>query len=220
MSIGVYAVNLDSRPDRWEETSKECEKVGFNVVRIPGVDGQKLPESEVNRFMNSVHNNLGPETLRPGMAASKLGAHLAQINLLKRATEDDHDLTFMLEDDVVFVEGFSALLKARLPYIPENWEILTMGAIHWRKPIEVGGGVWRVRGCWSAHALLLTRTGRSRLLEAMEKMDAPIDETWRPFAEEGVFYALHPPLATQRAGHSDITGRWTDPYKEGRSFGV
>lgn len=35
----IYCINLDSRPDRWEECTAEFDRVGINVKRLAGVEG-------------------------------------------------------------------------------------------------------------------------------------------------------------------------------------
>ena len=35
----IFCLNLDSRKDRWEESEREFEKVGFSVERVKGVEG-------------------------------------------------------------------------------------------------------------------------------------------------------------------------------------
>ena len=218
--LGVYVVNLASRPDRWEHAVAQCRREGLEPVRVPGVQGSQLSLEQVAEWQQTVDGNIGPGRMKPGQAAAKLGLQFAHIDAVDTALAGGHRLALLFEDDVVLAEGFLPLLASRLPHVPTGWRLVTLGSVHHKKPSKVGRGVYRVRRCSYAHALLANREGLVALRRLLSRMDAPIDVGWRELADAGVFYALHPPLAVQREDFSDISGRRTDPFSEGRDMGV
>ena len=83
----VYCINLDRRPDRWEEACKEFEKWGIqdSVQRYAAIDGATLP----------AHH-----TVTPGA----LGLIVTLYNIVTEAKAMGYRNILILEDDVYFRE--------------------------------------------------------------------------------------------------------------------
>lgn len=87
----IYCINLDRRPDRWEQVSKEFIKYNIdNVIRFSGVDGANLTNT-----YNLLNGELGI-----------LETHLRIIDICKKDNIKD---VLIMEDDVRFSNDINSI---------------------------------------------------------------------------------------------------------------
>jgi GR25 family glycosyltransferase involved in LPS biosynthesis len=132
----IYCINLDSRPDRWEQAKSEFEKVGIldRVERFSacvgneivngstgprarhlGVDGDQIVDGELSK-----HNQTKWKQLD--------GITMSMLTCIKNAKENNFDNVLIFEDDVEFLNFDKALFSNTLKSLDKvDWEIFYLG---------------------------------------------------------------------------------------------
>ena len=101
----IFCINLDHRPNRWDDVQKEFNKFNLTgVTRFSAVDGKTLPK---------------PHALLDG----ELGVLESNLKLVKYANENNLPNFLMLEDDVVFSDEVNNLDKY-MSNIPDDWDMI------------------------------------------------------------------------------------------------
>jgi len=55
MSLPVFVINLDRRPDRWQAISANLDRIGLHATRIDAIDGLALTDDPALRLMGPGH---------------------------------------------------------------------------------------------------------------------------------------------------------------------
>ena len=55
MSVPIFSINLDSRPDRWRMQSRNLEQIGLSATRIEAMDKAELTDDPQTRWMGHGH---------------------------------------------------------------------------------------------------------------------------------------------------------------------
>lgn len=185
----IYCLNLERRPDRWEEAQNEFEKHGIrNVERFQAVDGTQIDCSGY------------PARMKPGDVGSLL-SHIAMFN---DAMEKGYESFLLLEDDVQFVDSFRQEFAAGAPEIPENWDMLYLGGNHaMGYPVRLTDRISITIATLATHAVAFRNTSYQRLLDLLN-VNEPNDMTYAMNQTQFNSFVFLPPLAWQRAGWSDV----------------
>jgi len=126
----AYVINLDHRPDRMENVTREMQKVGIDFVRVPGVeyvgDGKDLPDAP------------GYET--PDKKCRALGCSLGHRRAVQMAKASGASNCLIFEDDVTFIQGFAKEASAALRELRwVDWELFYFYSDpHLVPPLSVG----------------------------------------------------------------------------------
>jgi len=108
LKLKTFVVNLDRRPDRWEQLDKD--KLSFlNYERFSAIDGTKLKNS--CQLQQIFENN--DYKMRKGM----VGCFLSHIKLFIDLIDSEFDYFLILEDDVEFVPDFENKLNHLLKQV-------------------------------------------------------------------------------------------------------
>lgn len=102
----TFIINLERSHVRRAHIIAEAERCGLNYELFPAVDGSKLTDEELGKFCDIEAIAKCPEWLTPGM----IGCALSHYFVYDRIVEDDIDVAFVLEDDMVLPEDMIALL--------------------------------------------------------------------------------------------------------------
>lgn len=180
----IICINLDRRPDRWEQSQKEFAAQSLTVIRQPAIDGNTLPKHAV---------------LLPG----ELGCRLSHEQALRYAATRTAPV-LILEDDVSFVDDFQDRFAMTISRFPP-WELIYLGGNHVSRPVEHSPGIVRPTKIYTTGAYMVTPDGASRLLSLIKQwpnrqIDVAYSNSRLPT------YAFSPAIATQRPGFSDIQG--------------
>ena len=164
MDIPCLVINLDRQRDKFDIIQKELEDVGFtNIIRIPGVDGKKLPDT-----------GLLPRSLVGCFESHKKCARYILDNNLPKA--------LILEDDALpYPEMF--------PYDFPTIKGYEMVLYHTHNPYEENkDNVMRILG--SAAAYMLTHEGAKQVSELpiIHHYDIQINFQLMKFKEKQRFY--------------------------------
>jgi len=129
LRIRTYVVNLDRRPDRWENFCKQEEIKFLNYSRFSAVDGSKLlPNEQLQRIFEG-----NDYDMREGMVGCAM-SHLKLYTEL--ANSDDVEVFCIFEDDLEFVPGFQNKLLEVFSQLLTNhsdWDMCYLGHHLWKK---------------------------------------------------------------------------------------
>lgn len=212
---GAFVLNLDSRPDRWEqfqERAAAARITGF--ARVRAVHGDSCPH---------------PAWWRAGNGS--WGCLMSHVRVCQDALMDGLESYVVFEDDAVFAPDFAD----RLPEIMERlkdtpWDSLALGGQHlWREagpPWPFCKGVVRCRNVNRTHAFAVNRQFMVKFQQHVLHFpdyvaryiapDADGKGEWMPHIDhqlgylherrEHVILAVNPWLCGQAGGKSDING--------------
>ena len=189
----VYCVNLDRRPERWEESLIEFEKFGLeNIERVSAVDGNKIIMSKYNT----------------SILPSELGLVLTNIHILKEAKEKNYNSILILEDDVVFTDEINNISQY-MEKLPSNWDMLYFGGNHnthmgVKPPQTINDKVCKLHNTYTTHCIGINKTIFDILLKVLEKYRHPLDVEYANMQKIFNIYSFYPAMALQRVGYSDI----------------
>lgn len=91
MSFRTYVINLDSQPIRWKEQYEQLRKVGIYPIRVPGVLGKDVPESELEKHFEQTKIHFMP--------MSMIGCAYSHILVAKKLLQTSDEIALVLEDD-------------------------------------------------------------------------------------------------------------------------
>jgi Coenzyme PQQ synthesis protein D (PqqD) len=182
----VYCLNLDQRPDRWENSLRRFSalNIAARVERFPAIST--------------------PSNHHAGCARS-WRAMVAQAR--------DRELANFLgiEDDAIFLDSTLDVVSAGLSELEGlDWDLLYLGGAAWETPAEIPGHVvlQSPRGLTCTHALAVNHTAYDRLLADIPDSDGidgwlaiylAIDQYLSQQVKAGNYraYVLNPRVATQ-----------------------
>jgi len=203
----IYCINLDRRPDRWEENClPQFKKLGLTVERFSATDG-KLLDLPHGQTYNS-----------------ELAGSMSHLAALKKAKEENVQNLLLLEDDVVFRDDSNELFSKFIQNTPKDWDIIFFGGNHVGGMQPVSEGVVKLGGSYAIHACGIKNSSFDLLISFLEdsinKVVNNRDTVFKPSVAADYFLAkLHrvlnvycsiPHLAWQKDGHSDIQGAYMD----------
>lgn len=175
----VFIVNLLKRTDRLLETAELLEQYEIPYTIFPAIEREN-----------------GAEGLRDTMN-----------NLLQEIVDNNYRHTLVFEDDVKFIEDkriFHETMENVMKQLPENYHLCYLGG-------QPTGGYSHFHSSnllpaikyFATQSVLYSLQGAREILA--RKMGFPIDN-WivAELQNDARCYAVHPILATQRQGYSDI----------------
>jgi GR25 family glycosyltransferase involved in LPS biosynthesis len=132
----IYCVNLDRRPERWEEASKEFKKFNLDVERFSAVDGSKMNLS-----------NIKMEVLKMESLPGAVGCSLSHRNIIKDAKKNAYDKILIFEDDVVFEDNLLTRFENEIKSLPEDWDMFYLSANNLKPEslTQINEHIWRTR---------------------------------------------------------------------------
>lgn len=186
----VLVINLDRRPDRWQQMQETLHQLG-------------VPEENVMRMSGCEHEN------------GALGRTLSHLQALTLARQQGWRNCLVLEDDALLltqakhVTAFNRLL-ASLDHLP--WEVVLLGArVNNGRPLKSLPGLIHAVDCEKVCAYLVNAPSYTALIQQMQSDPANLLESrWRTMQMQGKWLAFYPTISYQRAGFSDIERQDTD----------
>lgn len=119
-------VNLDRRPDRYEEHEKRCREAQlYNVQRIPAADGKDYPLDHplVRKMFTLTVNFVGDGRNPSGI----IGCALSHYWIWERAAKSNEPILAM-EDDITFASGATQRLAWLLQILDTvDWDVVFIG---------------------------------------------------------------------------------------------
>lgn len=184
----ALCINLDRRLDRWEETLKEFSKIGINnIKRISAVDGKTIGYQKAY------------------ISLAETACVMSHIKALTYAKEKNMNSVFIAEDDIEFTDNFNEKFNKIEHQIPNDWQLLYLcinpdsGEYN-----RIYDNIYRIKGCYSAHAILYKSEIFDKAIEFLEKNTYPADVSLGLLQNYTNAYSIYPHLAYQRKDFSDI----------------
>jgi GR25 family glycosyltransferase involved in LPS biosynthesis len=194
----VYCVNLDKRPDRWEQAQKEFSKIGI--------------EDQVERW-SGIENSDG-----------NLGCTLSHLSIIKHCKENNLDKVLIFEDDVLFVETDTDKLETAFNELFEigNWDLFYVGVTmdpRTGKFNRVTDNILRTNFAYTTHAYAVNSQAYDSMINAwetaMKSNHNIVDTTLYNAIVKGrkKSFVMDPIYAIQQPGYSDIGHNNIDTYE-------
>lgn len=140
-----------------------------------------------------------PENPIAGCKAS----HLAAL------TKYDSEIVFIFEDDSCFVEGFYDKLAEAMDNLPDDWDMVYLGA-NLVDTAKVNDYWHKSKRCCSTHAYAVKRKAVDTLVESATNYDGHVDMAYSLVHPRLNVYLARPTLVYQGASYSDLMGRDVD----------
>ena len=218
MVDGVLVVNLDSRPDRWQDLLARAAGVipADKLHRLPATLGAALPDFGVPPWFRG--------RKRDRTWAGRAGCTLSHRAAIAHAREQGWRTVLILEDDIELEPGLVDVLAA-LPQALQriDWDVCYLGFTDPVPPyreigkLSAGRSLCAVSGCSTTHAYLLRESVYDLLLEKLPTVQNIWSWISRHRAIDRWYYrnltryfdvcAVSPAIINQQGGFSDITQR-------------
>lgn len=184
----VYCINMDKRPDRWEQAQIEFKKLGIenDVIRWPGVENED----------------------------GNLGCTLSHLSLIKHCKKNNFKKVLIFEDDVLFVENNTNKLKEAFGELFQigNWDLFYIGSTidpNVGRFNRVTDNILRTNFAYTTHAYAVNSQAFDLMINAWENTIKTghniVDTTLcRQIVSRGKSFVMDPIYAIQQPGFSDI----------------
>lgn len=159
-------INRASRTDRAENMNTRLKDVGMKAIKIKAIESEPLEGVDESE-----------STLTQGMS----GCFKSHVRIWRNILEDEKlKHVLILEDDAVFSDNFKEVLDKALSELPDDFDILYLGASDDNGPYRLKTDDFDVV-CpsdhqWRTHAYIVNRKVLPKLLEKASKMYAAIDQ--------------------------------------------
>src|SRR5918911_1540909 len=135
-------INLDRRPDRWQQMQLKFEQHGIHSVRrFSALDGDTLKTPA-----HWIHT--------PGA----YGCLCSHVQVVREARRLGMSCALVFEDDAVFDPHLQEKFSAYMKHLPPDWDMLFFGALHKDEPIKVSDHIARLTKSNSTYAYVLRDT--------------------------------------------------------------
>lgn len=195
----IYCINLDRRPDRWEECCKIFDKMDLKVERFSACDGQFIDTG-----YGKVYNG-------------ELGGTISHSRVIKRIKDEKFDKVLILEDDIEFCENFDDKFKSSVKDLPEDWDLFFFGGNHTGGYNMVTKNIGRVYRTLALHSYAVRGKSISDLYQNMiqfightlsynEQLTPSVAADYYMAKTQPHFnsYSIFPNLTWQRESFSDL----------------
>ena len=188
----IYCLNLNRRPDRWEECKKQFKKYNIKVERFEATDGNQLPKL-------------------PEMTSGEVGIIHSYIRILQDAIKNKYKSILIYEDDIELVDNFTETFELYMRQVPHDWEIINLGGFNNRKRLNfVDKNIYKMEHTLTTHAIMFKNTVYSDILEMISKYKHTLDVALSVNYYRYKSYGMYPAIVIQKRGYSDIQNRTMD----------
>jgi glycosyl transferase family 25 len=184
-------INLDRRPERWNEMRAKFERCGIeNVRRFAAVDGERAI--------------VPPNWLDSPGAYGCLRSHLEVVQEARRLGAPS---VLIFEDDAAFDAQLFEKFKTYFAQVPSDWDMLFFGANHMAAPLDVTENVVRITSANSTFTYALNHTVFDSFIELNSRALTAVDLNNRTLQTEHACYCFRPHLAWVEDVSSDVQVR-------------
>lgn len=181
----TYVINLDRRPERWSDFSKQPMLQQFKKLeRFSAVDGSTLDVVNDERISIHTRHNIKNKFRRSHYEINTpgaIGASFSHITIWKNFLKSNAEYVVVFEDDTIVDEKSMKLIDELIPGLPDHdWDLWLLGRHQWsftEKPIQekIPKGWLNVTEFTGAHAYVLTRRGAEILLDKPYPIETHIE---------------------------------------------
>ncbi|MEZ4485268.1 MAG: glycosyltransferase family 25 protein [Syntrophotaleaceae bacterium] len=216
----IFIINLDDRPDKWDRMVERLKALGAdNYERVSAI---KRPLSE---FPYTVYSGMSTKKLADDKieqyCAGQSGCKMSHLKALKLARSRNYRAVLILEDDCEFLAGLAEAFPVAWQGLGTvDWDMFYLGGYHRsrRKARRFMPGLLNIRCTYQAHAYAVARQAFDAIIQKLEGSDKEVDVVYaddvHPFMN---CYSLHPGVAVQEVGVSDIKQTLCDHRRYGKN---
>jgi glycosyl transferase, family 25 len=183
-------INLDRRPERWERMQARFAAAGVGAVeRVSAVDG----------------GSRGVPTSWP-YSSGAYGCLQSHLAVVREARARERESILIMEDDVVFADGFHEKFQDRVRSLPADWDMLFFGCLHYEPPEPAAPGLGRLRISFSTFMYAVRRTVYDAFIFLNQRERYPVDRNNLFLQKRFRCYCFMPHLAWVDESYSDAQG--------------
>lgn len=177
-----HCINLDSRPDRWQQAQAEFQKMNIPVQRFNAL---------------------------PGGATGCMESHIA---IIRKAFKNNWEYVPVFEDDIRFLETDPRYYRMAFSELPKEWNLLYLGANVNTPLKRFSGSLLEAHRCWCAHAVIYHHSIYEKILAEYEKGIVKIIDKYLMgrVQPKNKSYITDRLCVTQYPGNSDIENKLVD----------
>ena len=184
-------INLDRRPERWEQMRAKFERCGVqDVQRFAAVDG-------------------GQAIIPPNWPDSQgaYGCLRSHLEIIQEARRLGWSNVLIFEDDAALDPELHEKFSSYFQQVPSDWAMLHFGANYMAEPVEVSENVVRITSANSTFAYALNRPVFDSFIELNTRALTAVDLNNRKLQTEHACYCFMPHLAWVEDLNSDVQVR-------------
>jgi GR25 family glycosyltransferase involved in LPS biosynthesis len=204
LNIRKFVISLKRRQDRRDQFEKTATITNYDY--FDAIDGRtiewdgKHPLPTAERHLTLTHEE------RIKIACGQMACRLSHQKVLTIAKEDNLPFCFISEDDADFDPYFNIKLKNWVSQMPDDWDMLYLGAHNFRPLRMVSDNIGRCRTTLSTVCYMVNSKAYDMLIEALNTPDV-LDIIYCNYFHPKInAYCVRPNLVMQRSGWSDIEG--------------
>lgn len=187
-----YVISLTHRIDRRIKIEKELAKHNLVCNFFDAVNGHELNYSG-------------------SLLKGEEGVRQSHIKLFEKCLMNKSKSLFIFEDDVELAENFNEQLNIALQSLPNDIDMLYLGASHHQPPTLFKENVYKITHSYTAQALWISGSLFNVLKQVIElNVNLPVDVVYALMQPRLNAYAIYPHLAWQRKDYSDIQNKFVD----------
>lgn len=193
----VVCINLPHRTDRKANFLGQCKK--YNLGKF--------------EFFNAINGNNFNNTFP--ISNGNFGLILSNLEILKKAKEDNLKNILILEDDCVFNDNIKNV-QSYIDLLPNDWDMFYLGGNHnigWNgtnPPIRVNDKIIKLHYTFTTHFVLINSKIFDIIIEELSKFSSPIDVIYTTIQKNHNVYCTKDIIATQLEGYSDIENKFVN----------
>ena len=173
--LDCYIINLDRAKERWASVATKFSPLGFNVIRVPGVEGKMvtLPCENVSPWKYLLFYG------RP-LSYGAIGCYLSHVKALKLFLDSGKDHALICEDDVTPIPELPEIIQESMKYA-DRWDLLRLNGLKQPPAIafaKLGDGFelcsdLKYTSCTGG--MIVNRFAAQRIIEKLLPMKMPYD---------------------------------------------
>jgi GR25 family glycosyltransferase involved in LPS biosynthesis len=190
----IFIINLDDKSSRYLFLKKQLDELGIVYERFQAIGGNSI---DLGKF----------KSLKNG----ELGCLLSHISVLKIAEKNKLKSILILEDDAEFCENFHTKFEKYIKQVPEDWDMIYLGANHIEIPKLIRRNVLRIIKSYTSHAIIIRNSVFKEIIYNYIYYDKPYDAILAELIQPNYnCYCLYPHLVFQQNTYSYINKKNTN----------
>ena len=187
----TICINLDRRPERWQRVQHAFAAHGIQPVR---------------RFSASDGNEIAlPNTWTHSPGA--FGCLDSHVRVVREARDAGASSVLIFEDDAVLDPQFKEKFAMFAEELPDDWDMLFLGALHKDEPVRVSEHIARITKANSTFAYVIRNTVFDAFIELNSRAEHVLDMNNYRLQERFHCYCFMPNLVWVEPEYSDVQRR-------------
>lgn len=142
----AYCIVLN---ENWNEKQKEFKKINIDVEKFDAITPDNLQNNQYKNTYTYKHNKLTLNNY------ASFETHLA---IIKKAKKEKLKNVLIFEEDVYFTKNASLILNNALKELPEDWDMISLGAWLRGNVKRHSDHIYRYYSGWLLHAYVINHT--------------------------------------------------------------